>query len=102
MLDPELEAMVKCHEQLNLLDAGAKGRVIQWLISKYELNSSANNFVSPPNNKQPQDSSLRLITTQSTEANNDIETLIAVPQTANVIDSFESLADFFCSSKPKF
>lgn len=38
MFDPEIEAIAKCHDLFKVLEDDSKVRVLQWLISKFELN----------------------------------------------------------------
>src|ERR1700755_804461 len=44
MPDPEIEAMAKCHELFAALEDDSKLRVIQWLISKFQLNIQSSNW----------------------------------------------------------
>jgi hypothetical protein len=38
MFDPEIEAIAKCYDLFKVLEDDSKIRVLQWLISKFELN----------------------------------------------------------------
>lgn len=101
MLDPELKAMAACHEQLNDLDFESKVRVIQWLISKYELNSYAQFGQSHVKQGQPSANVVRVLSDTTSYTDNAEETLVAVPQAQELtIDSFETVAELFAATSP--
>jgi hypothetical protein len=101
MTDPEIEAMAKCHEQLNPLDAGTKIRVIQWLISKYELNSQTSVSNGAPKSISQNKNEMRVVDQETSVSENE-ETLVAVPQPKqnNEIENFETVGDLFAATSP--
>jgi hypothetical protein len=96
-MDTEIAAMQNCHEQLNPLDTNTKVRVIQWLVSKYELYSQTT-FINNNATKQS-GNEVKVITDDVLEPANG-ETLVAVPLQTNKLENYDALADFFSATNP--
>lgn len=98
MIDPEIEAISKCHELFLSLKDDSKVRVIQWLISKFQLNTSH-----AIHSKQEQqrtsvsdDVPIKVLPNgngkngDSTDRNSDVKG----------IGDFDSVAEFFAATTP--
>lgn len=102
MFDPEIEAIAKCYDLIKVLEDDSKIRVIQWLVSRFELNPQPStwNGHSSPARQSSQNRAVSILPPSNNDSDlNGGETLIAVPQ-ENTIESFDSVAEIFASTSP--
>jgi hypothetical protein len=92
IIDPEIEAISKCHELIKVLDNEAKMRVIKWLVDKFELTSDLQKgaFSSKTNNYEDVHPEELLLLPDKHKSNNSNSS----------IADFETVADFFSHVHP--
>lgn len=99
MVDPEIEAIAKCHDLFKVLEDDSKIRVIQWLISKFQLNPSPTAWVKT--NQQPSNPNsdqAKILPPANVENGND--EVIIIPPNNKSIESYESVAECFSDATP--
>lgn len=97
MADLEIEAIVKCHELFTALEDDSKVRVIQWLISKFQLSPQSSNW---PKN-QPTAPNLTgtvkvLPLTDLGDGKNGSGVLLVETS----VEGYDSVADLFSAASP--
>jgi len=100
MFDPEIEAIAKCHDLFKVLENDSKIRVIQWLISKFELNPSPSAWSKTheqPKN-QTHEALKTLPNTNGEEVNAD--EVVIIPPDNKTLDCYETIAECFADASP--
>ena len=99
MFDPEIEAIAKCHDLFKVLENDSKIRVIQWLISKFELNPGPSTWTKT--HQQPNNSN-RDTGKALPDVNDEIvaEEIITNPLVNKTLESYETVAECFSDASP--
>jgi hypothetical protein len=100
MFDPEIEAIAKCHDLFKVLEDDSKIRVIQWLISKFELNPTpaawSKTHYQQPN---PNGNAIEKTLPASDDGTSNDE-IIIIPSANKTVESYESVAECFSDASP--
>lgn len=89
-MDLEIKAMSDCYESLSGLDDASKTRVIQWLISKYDLAA-----IAKPIAKSVQEETIHILPEPTDEGGTTTH------RQSVAIADFAEVADIFTKAQPK-
>ncbi|MCF8363758.1 MAG: hypothetical protein K9G70_14160 [Prolixibacteraceae bacterium] len=97
LIDPEIEAISKSYDVLKDLDDNSKKRVIQWLVSKFNL---ADEFYSSKVHFKKNEEPKVLTHKANNEEQEEIEAEVVGSTNEEEIEYYSSVADFFAKINP--
>ena len=102
MFDPEIEAIAKSHDLFKILDDDSKIRVIQWLISKFQLNPHPHSWAKQLNGNSLISESADVVSNKNNGEQIEASDFTAarVQEVGQTIESFDSVAEFFAETTP--